>query len=290
MAARNLAKFASVVLLWGAATFAFGQKANEIPDSEVRSHRLAGVNWMRAPQGHEPKEGQLEQRVWEIGLSISVDKTGEVASVQVIFGPQEFQDAAVALAKTWRYKPFVRGGQAVIATFSDYVLVLPPERPLPRNTTFPAVRDWSTVRFTLARSSCPQTPCRLEGPVRSCVCPAYKVQIDGTGDVLFTETYPESVQHRSKISRDALERLLDMFRRANYLSLSEDYTWPPSGDYPVPGIAAFMRSFDTSLSIDGQTMSVHDHRGLEAGMPVSVRDVEDAMDQAADTSQWLPPR
>jgi Domain of unknown function (DUF6438) len=96
------------------------------------------------------------------------------------------------------------------------------------------------VKTTLARSRC-------FGP-----CPAYEVEIDGDGSVLFTETYPVSAQHRASISRDTLERLLEIFQKADYFSLSRDYMFPVT-DLP---------DYRTSISIDGKTMSVHDYGGL----------------------------
>ena len=72
--------------------------------------------------------------------------------------PPETRAAGRALVKTWRYKPFEEDGQPVAATFTDYVSVLPPELPLPRDVPFPIVRDWSSLKITLTRTMCYGAP------------------------------------------------------------------------------------------------------------------------------------
>jgi len=132
---------------------------------------------------------------------------------------------------------------------------------------FPEVRDWASVRITLRRTAC------LVG------CPEYQVQIDGSGDALFTGTYPVQGERRRHVSREALEGLLEVFRKANYFSLDREYKVEAT-DWPT---------YITSVSIDGRAMSVTDYGGLQAGMPVSVQDVEDAIDDVAGTRDWLKP-
>ena len=72
---------------------------------------------------------------------------------------------------------------------------------------------------------------------------------------------------------------MEVYRRANYFSLDRRYTLAAT-DLPT---------YVTSISIDGQEMSVVDYGGLEAGMPASVRDVEDAIDEVAGTRKWSKP-
>jgi hypothetical protein len=153
----------------------------------------------------------------------------------------------MALARTWRYKPFERDGQAAPATFTDYISILPPERTLSAGALFPVVQDWASVKITLKRTE-------SNGPG-----PNYQVQIDGHGDVLFNGAGGERRRH---ISREALEGLLDVFGKANYFSLDRVYSIAASD----------LQTCVTSISIDGQSMSVVDYGGMQVGMPASVRD------------------
>jgi hypothetical protein len=248
-------QFAVLALLLVAANAADGQTPIEIPRPEVRAHRISRVDFVRTP--HAGLFQGLQMR-------IEVDRSGAVTSVKVTEGPEEFRDAAVALAKSWRYRPFDRDGQPVPATFTDFVSILPLELGVRGYESFPAVRDWASVKITLERTRCLGS------------CPPYRVQIDGDGNVVFNGT---SGERRSHISREALEGLVEVFRKANYFSLDRTYKLGAT-DLPT---------YITSISIDGRSMSVVDYAGLQVGMPASVRDVERAIDEAAGTRAWLKP-
>ena len=166
---------------------------------------------------------------------------------------------AISLARTWRYKPFQRKGKMMPATFTEYISILPPELPVRTDAPFPAVSNWTSMKITLERTTC------YGG------CAAYRVEINGNGDVDFNQSYPVQQKRRGRISRQRLEGLLDEFRRANYFALDRYYINADVSDYPT---------YTTSISIDGQFMSVQDYAGLKMGMPVSVRDVQNAIDAA----------
>ena len=248
-------QFAVLALLLGSGDLAVGQTPVEISQPEVSTHRISRVDFIRTPGAAPPQA---------LELRVEVDKNGAVTSVRVAYGPEESHEAAVALAKTWRYKPFERDGQTVLATFTDFVSILPPERAVTGRVPFPVAHDWATVKITLNR-----TPGFGPGA-------PYEVQIDGNGDVLLKGVAGE---RRLQISREALERLLDVFRKAKYFSLDREYRL---GAEDLPTCI-------TSISIGGQSMSVTDYGGLQVGMPASVRDVEEAIDEAAGTRDWLKP-
>jgi len=248
-------QFAVLALLLDTANFADGQTPIEIPGREARAHRISRADFVRTP--HAGLFQGLQMR-------IEVDRSGAVTSAKVTEGPEEFRDAAVALAKSWPYRPFDRNGQSVPATFTDFVLILPLELGVRGHEPFPAVRDWAGVKVTLERTACFGS------------CSPYRVQIDGDGTVVFNGTAGE---RRSRISREALLDLLEVFRKANYFSLDRAYRLGAT-DLPT---------YTTSIVIDGHSMSVCDYAGLQVGMPASVRDVEDAIDEAAGTRDWLRP-
>jgi hypothetical protein len=180
-------------------------------------------------------------------LWIEVDRTGSVIAAKVKEGDEQFRAEALALAEKLQFHPFVRNGHAVPAAFTDFIMLLPPERPIRTKKPFPVVQNLDAVKITLKRTACLGT------------CPAYEVEIDGRGDVRFEGSIGERRRH---IPRETLERLVDAFRKANYFSLDAAYRIQAT-DLPA---------YTTSISIDGTSMSILDYGGLQVGMPVSVRD------------------
>lgn len=231
-----------------------GEDQTKPSDQEVSDHRLPRVDWIRTPGG-----GEFRGLV----LQISVDEQGTVTSAQVTEGPDEFRKAALTLAKTWKYKPFERKGKPEAVVFTDHIALLPPERPVRIDVPFPTVHDWATLRITMKRTRCYGS------------CPAYQLQIDGSGNVLFEASFPKQMEEHKNLSREELERLLDAFRTAHYYGLDREYRMSAT-DLPA---------CITSISIDGQSMSVTDYGGLQVGMPTSVRDLESAIDEIAGTKK-----
>jgi len=127
---------------------------------EVEQHRRSVRPAIHYPFGTEKWDGELL-------LTVRVNEAGKVAC----FGTKnEFDDEIRLNAKrralinslaSWRYTPFVKGGQAVPAVFTEQIdeqEELPPEkRPLP---SVPL----DDVRISLSRSgcfgTCPRTPVR----------------------------------------------------------------------------------------------------------------------------------
>jgi len=108
--ARGTWQVVVLALLLGSANWAGGQTPIEIPQPEVWAHRISRVTWIRTPG---------EPRFRTLSLRIEADQNGAVTSVEMTDGPEEFRDAAMALARGWRFKPFERNGQAVPAAFTD---------------------------------------------------------------------------------------------------------------------------------------------------------------------------
>ena len=135
------------------------------------------------------------------------------------------------------------------------------------NAAFPEIHDWNTLRITLSRSGCYGR------------CPAYKIEIQGDGTVLYDGklNVARKGRHTAKISHTSLVELIDFFRKANYFSLRDSYT---SGITDNP-------AYETSISFDGVSKSVLDYVGQTVGMPPSVSDVEAAIDRLSGTSKWI---
>jgi Domain of unknown function (DUF6438) len=135
------------------------------------------------------------------------------------------------------------------------------------NAAFPEIRDWNTLRVTLSRSGCYGK------------CPTYQVEIHGDGTVLYDGKLNVAAKGKrtAKVSHASLLELVDLFRKANYFSLSDRYV---SGitDYPA---------YETSVSFDGVSKSVLDYAGRSVGMPATVSDLEAAIDRLSGASKWV---
>ncbi len=169
--------------------------------------------------------------------------------------------ARAALAARWPApesgRPF-RGYQAVLNA--------PPERLPTRRVPFPDTQG-QPVSITLERAG-NYDPYGI-----------YSVTLDSDGDIDFCG--PGFVkapgQQRSRISRPAFDALVQEFREADFFSLDDRY------------ISSTAESEDIHLRvrIGNQEKTVMDAGGREVGMPAVVRNLQEAVDEAAETSRWV---
>src|SRR5207237_9785334 len=89
----NNADSASPVSIGSLVEFAT-QKVNPIYPSQARTIRQTGI----------------------VKVEVLIDENGQVASVEKLSGPVLLQNAAKDAVRKWRFKPFMRDGQAVKAT------------------------------------------------------------------------------------------------------------------------------------------------------------------------------
>jgi Domain of unknown function (DUF6438)/Ankyrin repeats (3 copies) len=231
----------------------------EIPDKEVVKH-WAGVrlniHGIGAPY---PRNA--------VTLNVIVSPMGLVESAQAISGPKQFYVEAEQLELQRQFIPFELDGHAVRAVIHDHVAVYPPEVWVDPKVPFPEIKNWSSLRVTLERTSC------FGG------CPVYSVEILGDGRLTFHADTSALIvgTHRGRISKDALARLVGDFRSANYFSLKDNYV---AGWSDVP-------TYKTSIEFDGHKKKVVEEMGVLAGMPEVVGTLEHQIDVEAGTQKWL---
>jgi ankyrin repeat protein len=227
---------------------------------EVSTHRLSPISPIRVSKS--PPSGIFDF----VDLEMIVDSDGNVVSANAMNGPKELFGIAVSEVMGWKYKPFMRNGKPVPAKFAEDIQVLPEEDIPKTHPPFPKVRDWNSVRITLARTGCFGT------------CPSYSVEIQGNGSVLYTGNGNVALtgQHRDRISPEGVTELVDLFRQANYFALRDRYVASVT-DCPT---------YSTSLTIEGKTKSITDYVGEGIGMPHVVRELEDGIDRIAETEKW----
>jgi hypothetical protein len=154
----------------------------------------------------------------------------------------------------------VRYGQAT-ASYDEAIRLNP--KIIPWSWPEPP-KDWNSLTFFLSRSMC-------LGP-----CPSYQVEIRGDGSVSYTGTVNVAVQGRqaSQIPQESVRALFRAFRRAEYLSLSDNASKIEVTD------TSHSR---TSIGYDGRVKSV-EHNGTG---PAALLVLENEIDNVAGTAKWV---
>ena len=110
-------------------------------------------------------------------------------------------------------------------------------------------------------------------------CPDYTVTITGEGEVTYVgRRFVDAVgERRATIPQADVAALLRRFDEVDFEDLRDNYRAQVT-DLPTTTI---------SLSRNGVRKAVLDYGGLSAGMPESVRALQDEIDRVAGTSRWV---
>lgn len=237
-----------------------------VDSEEARSHRLGAFAFIRTSFSSMTRNQRYTLAMEGVHVHAIVNPEGSVISAACVACSAGLASDAETVVKATTYRPFEKDGRAVTVQFNVRVLVLPPERDKARHVSFPKIHDWTRILITLKRTVCYG------------FCPAYTVAIQGDGTVIFKGEKPYEYlgEHRTRISRRDLLRLLGGFRDADFYSLSDEYVFDV---YDVP-------TFEISIEMDGQQKKVKDHEGLNVGMPVSIVDLENLIDDVASSERW----
>jgi Domain of unknown function (DUF6438) len=113
-------------------------------------------------------------------------------------------------------------------------------------------------------------------------CPAYKVTVSGTGEVVYCgETHVEKIgTHRWRLSRRRLQRLAEALERAKYLRLEDDYT--AGGATDAPGCL-------TSVEYDDGTSKSVVRRHGDPAAPEALVELEDEIDRILGVERFTEP-
>jgi hypothetical protein len=205
-------------------------------------------------------------RAIPLHLALIVDKEGRVVCADAVQGFPAFRARAEELAMLWRFKPFKRNGEPIVAQiYARMPIRWRDNRPVKR-VPFPQIEDWSTLRISLTRTMCFGT------------CPNYTVEVAGDGNIRYNGSNFVALRgtHRAKLEQQAIEKLYDQFRRVDFFWLQDGYRAPIT-DNPA---------YEIEISFDGHKKRVHDYVGLDVGMPDAVTNLEQAVDDAVDVERW----
>jgi hypothetical protein len=207
------------------------------------------------------------RRPWEsVYVQLVVDPSGRVVSAEALDSSQ-FADRAMSVAKTLRFRPFVRNSAAVEVQTEEHVLILPPEKVRANQVPFPKVDNLSSVEFSLKRTACFGS------------CPSYEVRVSGDGTVTYSGDGNVAVagKHTDRIGEEKVQSLLDTFRKADSYSLDDKYFLNMTNG----------PTFIVGVKIGTNTKTVTDYMGQQVGMPLAVNALEDELDATGGTAKWL---
>jgi hypothetical protein len=244
-------------------------------------HRISGETTVAVPHGDHDYYGEVDVDV-TIGLDgrvieARVGSDGNRAKLEIA--------PALAAARAFKFRPFSYRGKPVVAMATVSIRYVAGGAGGWRdpNADLPPI-DYARLSITLTRSSCYGS------------CPDYQVTIDGAGNVVFTtsEASPDEVSelhrdnapyrgvlvpgtHRTTIDRATLDKLIEQFRAVRFFGLRAEYSAAVT-DNP---------SYVVTFESGGKRWQVVDYVGEQAGMPVEVSALQDAIDEAAGTARWV---
>jgi len=110
-------------------------------------------------------------------------------------------------------------------------------------------------------------------------CPDYTVTVNSDGQVRYEGRRFVNVvgERTATISRDDVAALVARFDEVGFNNLRDAYRAPVS-DLPT---------YTVALTRNGQTKTVVDFGGVDAGMPREIRDLQREIDRVAGTAQWV---
>ena len=204
----------------------------------------------------------------QIHLSLTVSAAGDVLDANPgdagdlhKFWPQLQGEVA-----QWKFTPFEKDGKPVIAQVEEYIDLVPPERLPKLHVSPPALRANSDIVIALERSGCFGS------------CPSYSVTLRQTGITFEGGGYVVAAgKHTAAIDASEVRGLAKAFIDADIYSMDSSYTASVT-DCPT---------YTVSISIDGRSKSIQDYMGSWVGMPAVISDLENQVDEFADTKRWI---
>jgi len=268
--------FALVAIVWTPMAFAASEQAAPVPpcskeqllgysppQEEIAAHRQFVL-----PAIDYPFETKLSG-LWGVYLTMRVDVSGRVAcyGLKDEFDRQQplnpRRQALIGELKSWRYAPLQRGPSAVAAIVSERI----GEQEMPKeHLPLPEV-PLANVHLALERSEC------------FGACPSYRVDLYGDGRVVYQGKSNVDVEgtHAYRVPPASVEQLVASLRNKDIWSLRADYSASIT-DNP---------SVNLTIELGEQTHRLHDYVGEKAGMPSSVTEFENEVDNVARSDIWV---
>lgn len=132
---------------------------------------------------------------------------------------------------------------------------------------FEAIQDRESLSIILDRAEC------------FGLCPSYIVEIRANGNVEYCgELYVQTPGVQSKkVPVESVSALFNKIISSNFLEFDDQYAF-----YATDG-----PTYQLQITFDGKTKRVIDYLGNEVGMPQVIVDLQDAVDDVAETAEWV---
>ncbi len=239
-----------------------GDDLTSLYGDDIASHRMFEVKPIVFDKG--------DNASYQVNVTLLVNADGSVKCVQLPeddisgspFDIHYPDDAIRAAVGQWRYEPYHDGGKAVPFSVSETLIVT--HAPV-KDTPMPEAGPEATA--TLSHGDCFGT------------CPAYTVTIHGDGSIDY------SGQSFVGVTGDLHYKVPKTDADVLFAHLREDNIWSAQDAY----VGAETDAAHTLLTfnIGGQTKTIHDYLGADAGMPEVVTQAEAAIDGLAAADRWI---
>lgn len=201
-----------------------------------------------------------------ISLTLIIGTRGDVLFAMPTAGPRELFDDALAIARGMKMEPFLLDGKPTLARIDNVeIRVGRPERRPSEPSPLPAVKDWQSLKIGLSE--------RRVGGRRG-----FQLEIRGDGTVTYLGRDNVALlgRHCARISRAAVKRLVEAFRRVEFLQLDEKYR----GGFSHGPLV------HTSIAFDGVKKTVEVFSGGAADMPDAVEFLQFLVMETAGGRRW----
>jgi ankyrin repeat protein len=202
-----------------------------------------------------------------VDVAIVVGERGDVLAAAAVGGPKSLYDQAMRIARRWKFEPFVIDGVATTVRVEHMgVPIGEPQAALARRVPLPTIKDWNSLRIRLVRA------------VHGWGGQAYELTIRGDGLVTYEGRGGVALigRHCAVIPRQAIERLVEEFRRADFFSLDDRYVER----------AFDVNSMEVATSFDGHAKGTYVYGMFLVDVPDAVHSLPRFIEYTAQTSRW----
>jgi Domain of unknown function (DUF6438) len=227
----------------------------------VRAHEIKPHSRIFPVEGVRAGLNQLQ-------LTLTISPSGDVVDVTAIgdSGMLKFWPQLEAEVREWKFTPFKKHGHAVTATIEEYIDLVPPQRLPTKHVDAPILLPTSKITIALQRLGCYGN------------CPSYVVTVRTDGIEFDGYSFvAASGKHTAAVDPDEVRKLAAKFIAADFYSMDAEYSYLVT-DQPT---------YILSIEIDGRKKEVLDYVGAWVGMPAVITELENAVDEAAQTSRWI---
>ena len=175
---------------------------------------------------------------------------------------------AEAMIRSLHFVPFRRDGHPVFVRSTVDVPILPPEKLPTEHLPFPSLRRPKNIDHVSLAISLLWVLCRISNPGPAVM-----------GGLKTTEVaqLPLTGHRESQLPRQTVDALFEQFKRADFFSLDDSYV----------SLVIDPPRTEVGVSFDGHQMKVTELMGEEPGMPDGVVRLEQALDKATNSKQWI---